>query len=115
MAMNIVLQYTQLNQQYIKIGPVFNALTPTLPLTGATVVATLYSGRVPGGDPGTEVPGATGIVLADIGNGYYQGQAGSNMFNPAIGTNYITTVDLTTSGGGQAHWEIPSTVSPRSY
>jgi len=115
MAMNVVFQYTQLNDQYIQIGPVYNALTPTVPLTGATVVATLYAGRIPPGTPGTPVPGATNITLADQGGGIYSGLVVGSAFGiPSAGNDYVTTVDLNGPSGAQAHWEIPSVVMVRT-
>ena len=115
MAMNVVFQYTQLNDQYIQIGPVYDALTPTVPLTGATVVATLYEGRIPPGTPGTPVAGATNITLEDVGGGIYRGLVVGSAFGiPTAGSNYVTAVDLTDGSGDQAHWEIPSVVLVRT-
>jgi len=115
MAMNVVFQYTQLNDQYIQIGPVYDALTPTVPLTGSTVVATLYAGRIPPGTPGTPVSGATDITLTDEGGGIYRGLVvGSAFGSPDAGNDYLTAVDLNGPGGAQAHWEIPSVVMVRT-
>lgn len=108
------LQYNQDNNQYLQIGPVYNTNNPGTPLTGATVTATLYFGRNMPSQSGVAVPGATGIVLADQGAGMYSGLIlASALLNPVAGNNYVTAIDLSAAGGSQAHWEIPSSVSPR--
>ena len=115
MALNVVFQYTQLNNQYIQIGPVYEAAMPGVPLGGATVLATLYIGRIPPGTPGTPVPGAISISLVDQGSGIYRGLiSGADFGTPTVGSNYITTIDCTALDGSVAHWEIPSVVQVRS-
>ena len=114
MAMNYPLTYTQANQKLLQIGPITDAANNNAVVTNATVTATLWVNRVPGAATGTAIAGVNGVVLPHIANGIYGAQVGDSSFLPVPGSNYVTTFDLTTPGGGQAHWEIQSSVQPRT-
>lgn len=112
--MGYPITYTQGNQKLLSMGPITDTFNNNAPVTDATVEATLWLGRVPGATPGTAVAGINAVTLPHVGAGVYQAAVGDANFNPDAGSNYVTTFDLTTPGGGQAHWEISSSVQPRT-
>ena len=114
MALNTVLVYSQLNQQYVQIGPIYDAESPSTMSTDATITATLYANRIPPSVPGTPVTGATGLTFSYQGGGIYTALIDYDPFEPSAGTNYVTAIDLTTPEGAQAHWEVPSVVTVRN-
>lgn len=111
MSIPSVMIYTQRNKKALNWGPMRLAITPKTPITGATVRATLYAGRV-AGSGGTPVSQINNLPLTDVGNGRYQGTMNDPDFAPAIGVEYTTVIDAT--GPVQGHWEIPSKVTLRS-
>jgi hypothetical protein len=102
------------NDQYLKWTLVDGETA--VPITNATVTATLYTGRDPVDPittPGTAVTGFNNLSLTHQGSGVYRGQI-PHAFVPSVATGgYILVVIATQPGGSQGKWEIPSVVAVR--
>ena len=78
-----------------------------LPVVGATVTATLYSGRDaddPVTTPGTAVNAMTNMNLADQGDGLYSVDVPASSI-PAVGSNYVLVIEARMTGALIRHWE----------
>ena len=104
--------FTVLNSQTLNWTLTDSSLVP---ISDATVTATLYSGRDINNTailPGTPVTYFDNLSLAYSANGLYSGTIDPR-FNPPLGGGYVLVVDVTRPGGTKSHWEEPSVVAQR--
>jgi hypothetical protein len=108
MAIPSLVTLYKLNDQYVEIDGLAEALTGTVQ-NNATVSASLVDAL------GANVNGATNINLTFVAssNGKYRGLV-ANTFDPPVGVGYTLKLNVTTAGGLKMHMEIAAEVAIRT-